>query len=136
MLKNLEKKCVIGNDTICINVIDTRDSYIYDDAMGDIGNIFISRQGVLICPDYGSDDTIIHEKEIILIQTFKELFGVDKYNPLSSEYYTKINNMIHNGTLSTLRYTIEEDIEFDLFEYVDFPEHNEPNTSNYKGSRR
>ena len=120
MLKNIGKRCIVGDYTIGINLADTRDSYVCSNAMGEIGNIMISNQGVCLYPDYESEDKIRHNKERILLEAFKEIFGADEFNPLSSEYYHKIKDMIGSGELSKLGYAIEEDPDYDLFEYPDF----------------
>lgn len=129
MLNNIEKKCIVGNDIICITLVDIRDNYVIKDAIGTIGNIFISNHGVFIYPDYDSEDKIIKKKEVILIQNFKELFGVDEYNPVSSEYYQKIKEMISNEKLKSLGYVVEEDLDFDLFEFTKFDDTNWHNIS-------
>lgn len=48
MLKNIKKKCIIDEDIITITLSDPRDNYIYEYALGDIGNIYLSEEGVMI----------------------------------------------------------------------------------------
>lgn len=49
-LNIIERKYIIGNDTICINLVDIRDSYASNNATREIGNIFIYNEGICIIP--------------------------------------------------------------------------------------
>ena len=120
MLKSIEKQCEVSYDTIVLRLYDTRDNYIISDAMGKIGEIYLSKDGVFIYPDYANDDKIRPEKEKILIEAFKEIFGTTEFDPLSSVSYNAIKSMIENRTLENLGYTIVEDKDYDYPEFDDF----------------
>lgn len=119
MKKYIEKKCIIEYDRIVIQLLDTRDNYIYPKALGNIGQIILSKSGTLVYPTYGYDEKLDKLKEIKLYQAFKEIFGTEEYNPLSSEYYQIIKIMIENGTLQSLGYEILPD-EYEEEETVSY----------------
>ena len=105
MIKTIEKKCILGEHDITLSFQDTRDDYVCPTALGDIGEIIIYEDCIFITPN-NYDDKIIETREKELQETFKEIFGTDKIDYSSNEYYQKIKNMIENGTLKSLGYTI------------------------------
>lgn len=109
MEKYIEKTYMVEDENITIQLTDTRDNYIYEDALGEIGSICLSPLGVIIFPTYSVDERQDKLKEMTLLLSFKEIFGEEKYNPLSKEYYQKIKTMIENGTLDSMGYIQEHD---------------------------
>jgi len=115
MIKTIEKKYELNDGYITLYFSDPRDNYIYSTALGDIGNITICENGVFILSNQDNDEKIVVRREKILLEAFKEIFGIDKIDYLSSEYYPKIKTMIENGTLTSLGYkiVIQSEEEFD-----------------------
>ena len=108
-MENIEKTYLIDEDkTVIIKLEDTRDAYIHNDALGIIGKIYISTNGVMIQSETSYDE-LEQNREDALLAAFKEIFGKAEYNPLSGEYYTKITEMIANGKLASLGYTDESE---------------------------
>lgn len=118
-MKTIEKKCIITEDLIEIRLEDIRDNYIYQNALGDIGSIYISNEGIQIFPHFDPNSKIYSLRNKELLQIFKEIFDTTEYNPLSNEYFHKINQMIENKTLEKLGYIIEKTELIDEFEEID-----------------
>ena len=107
-IKNLRKICLIDEDTIEIILEDTRDNYIQPLALGKIGTIYISPNGILFYPNIeGLEDDIDILRERYLKREFCEIFEATDYNPLSAKYYHAILALIDDGTLESLGYEIK-----------------------------
>lgn len=115
MLKNIIKEYNIDEIGIQITLEDPRDSYVEKEALGVIGNIYLSPQGVFLIEQADFDERKNRIRESIVLQVFSELFGTKEYNPLSREYYDKLKAMIDNKTLSALGYTEVQNQEEDDF---------------------
>ena len=108
MIKIIEKTCNVYDDSVELSLEDTRDNYIHHNALGQIGEIYLSNFGVLINPKQDFCRTSIEkQRELKLLKEFAAVFGTKEYNPLSGEYYSQILEMIKNGQLSSLGYTIK-----------------------------
>lgn len=120
-MKNIIKTCYVEEDIITLELEDPRDEYIYKNALGKIGTINFSKEGVLISPNYEIDlrTTNIGYKE--LEKAFYEIFGSNDFDVLSGEYYKKIKQMIANGKLQSLGYTIKSEEELSNEEMFLFP---------------
>ena len=107
-MENIEKTYLVDKDEclVIITLEDIRDSYIFEDALGIIGKIYISKNGVMLYPETLYDE-LNQRRENALLKAFKEIFGKEEYNPLSGEYYNKITEMIRNGKLVSLGYNQE-----------------------------
>lgn len=116
-MKYLNKKYIkkTYNNTypgiIDIYIEDTRDNYIDQFALGQIGSITISVDFFQTNVTYDNEDI----KEKILSEVLKELFGETKIEGVKedySKYYNKIKNMIEQGTMSHLGYK-EDNIDLE-----------------------
>ena len=111
--KNIKKECIIDGDTITLKLVDLRDNYVYEDALGDIGSVYISKDGMMIYVELGYEEKIEKLREAKIYQELKKIFGTEEFNPLSDEYYNKIKMLISNKTLESLGYTISNEQEYD-----------------------
>lgn len=120
-MKNIIKICYVEEDIITLELEDPRDEYIYKNALGKIGTINFSKEGVLISPNYEVElrTTNIWYKE--LEKAFYEIFGSNDFDMLSGQYYKKIKQMITNGKLQSLGYTIKSVEELSNEETFLFP---------------
>ena len=108
-MKTIIKECRVYEDSIILSLEDPRDNYVHKNALGKIGDICISPYGVII--NFSMDiceEKIEKLREKKLLEAFKEIFGNIEYNPLSDKYYEQIKEMISNGKLTSLGYTISE----------------------------
>ena len=94
-MKIIKKTCIVTEDTIIIKLEDLRDNYVYKNSLGQIGEIYISREGILTYPNYDPDSKIQLLRNKKLTEAFIELFEATDYNPLSREYYDKIKVKIY-----------------------------------------
>lgn len=119
MEEYIEKTYIMEEDNITIHLEDTRDNYVESNALGNIGAIYLSNAGMLILPQYEDNKELDKIKEEYLLLSFKEIFGIDEYDPLSSEYYQKIKMMIQKGFLDSLGYKQENsEYDFDIIEHL------------------
>lgn len=118
-MRNINKECIINENDIIIRLEDPRDNYIYKNALGEIGKIYISREGIMISANYDSEQKIELLRNKKLTEAFTEIFEATDYNPLSRKYYDKILIMVEDGTLEFLGYEIKREEELtelgDLF---------------------
>lgn len=121
-MKKIEKTCIISKDFYSIYLEDTRDSYTNKYALGNIGSIYISKDGVSMFPQLDADEKINNLKEKKIIETFIEIFGKEKFEPLSDKYYKIIKDKIESGELKKLGYLVKEE-ELDLEDSLDFISH-------------
>lgn len=108
MLKSLEKRCYVSETSVDIKLTDTRDNYVVATAMGEVGTIFMCKEGVFVYPSYENFDGLDDKRERTLYEAYEEIFGTKEFDPLSSQSYDVIQCLIKNGTLAKLGYTIHQ----------------------------
>lgn len=118
-MKYIKKECLIEGSDITLRLEDTRDSYVHENALGEIGKIYISREGIMMSANYDANKKLDFLRYKKLTEAFSEIFEATDYNPLSRKYYDKILIMIEDGTLEFLGYEIKRITE-DLEETDDF----------------
>lgn len=79
--------------TIALRYEDPRDTYIYEDSLGEIGAIFISKEFNQILPSFYPNMDKYLEKEDYLNKEFTNIFGEELIpkNQFIEKYYQALN---------------------------------------------
>lgn len=82
-----------GEKTIALRYEDIRDDYLYEDSLGEIGAIFISKEFNQILPSFYPNMDKYLEKDAYLNKEFISIFGEEltPKNQFIEKYYQALN---------------------------------------------